>query len=291
MSRSTEKWRLALSTAAVVLVALSGPAAAQVTREADLVAWWQMGEGATHDGSVWTVPDDSANSNDATSVADADPTIPGVPFANYPGVSTATQFGGGSDALVALDDPSLNFGETNFSVSMWIKANEGNLSNWQKLFAKADYGANTFLQCEVEPGADRLYFSMRDGDGDNDLAVNIGPWNGEVWRHFVFVRDTEVNNKIRMYDQGVLIGEKDDPDASIDNIGDLYIGSDSFGSGINAAIDDLRIYGAALSADDVAAIYNDGAGDFVIPEPSTLALLCMGTAAVLLSAWRRRKLA
>jgi hypothetical protein len=38
-----------------------------VDKSGDLQGYWRMGEGATWDGSDWTIPDDSTNSNDGTS--------------------------------------------------------------------------------------------------------------------------------------------------------------------------------------------------------------------------------
>ena len=38
------------------------------SKSANLIGWWQMGEGGTYSGGVWTIPDDSVNSNNGTSV-------------------------------------------------------------------------------------------------------------------------------------------------------------------------------------------------------------------------------
>ena len=99
------------------------------------------------------------------------------------------------------------------------------------------------------------------------------------------------------------MASKDDPDGSIANGSDLWIASEAGGNNaIQATIDDMRIYSVALTAEEVAAIYNNGDGDFgtgdlivsfqgggfeigprpsvAVPEPATGLLLLIGLLAL-----------
>jgi hypothetical protein len=54
-------------------------------------------------------------------------------------------------------------------------------------------------------------------------------------------------------------------------------------------MDDVAIWTRAITDDEVGNLWNDGAGNAVVPEPTSLILTALGLLALGLYGWRRRK--
>jgi hypothetical protein len=102
-----------------------------------------------------------------------------------------------------------------------------------------------------------------------DLTAGMGtgtqttyPEDLNVWVHLVYVIEANYNKKI--YRNGVLIAYDTNTNA-FTGTADLIIGATNITSYVNADISDLRIYGVAIPATDVATLYssyiNDGITD------------------------------
>ena len=283
MVRSTEKWLAASLVAAIVLVAFSGSAAAaQVTREADLVGWWMMGENATPAGGVGsamdTIPDMSGNGNTAVG---AGTRVDGVPFLDYPYAESI-----GSSGTYLAPDAAADFGDESFSLSFWARGTSPDPTVIvNKAFSGG--GAKPFWQAEAFQNT-TFAWVIRDADGNN-AEIGIENVMNNSWQHFVCLRDVD-NDELRVYRNGGLAGSADESHVgSLANDDPLNIGNANHANQpYSGDIDDVRIYNVALSLEDAAAIYNGGAGD-IVPEPSTLVLLGMGAVAALIAVRRRKR--
>lgn len=279
----------------LILCGISGAHAA--TLEGNLRAWYLMGENAGLAGNtIQSVPDQSGNG--VTANANGAPQlVGGVPFNPFPlGPSQAADFGGNS-YLLAPSDASFNqFGDQSFSVSLWAKS-FNNPPQFQKLFQQNPGGGNPFHQAEIgfNNTGGRIIWNIRDGGGANSELETSPIFDDSDWHHLVFLRDA-VNQELRVYIDGqhdlgaVSCCGNEGGVGSLSNAGPLAIGAETNGSNaFPGSIDDFRLYDVALNNAQVAEIFNNGQGDFLIPEPGSLLMCCWGLALLSLCGWRRRK--
>ncbi|GEM_PF-2895611 len=190
----------------------------------------------------------------------------------------ASNGGVGDDYInVTTGDSSLPGAGDNFSVSMWVQTNNWgqgallfsyNLNNLQ--FTVGLYTITTGPQIEVYSKNVTTNVVNRE-----QYLIDAAELNGDVW-HLITVSVTD-----------------GDPIIYLDGItesGSLNTDAWTAGTGINigrrnastkkyftGAMDDFAMFDTALTAEQVAAIYNSTTA---IPEPTTMAMLALGLAAV-----------
>jgi hypothetical protein len=176
-------------------------------------------------------------------------------------IDGALDFGGGVGDYVSIPhDDSLDL-TNNFSISAWFKPENTGLFLFiickGNVPAYSEGGAYSILYA---PGVDILSFCVRDSN-DNEFrcASPSLPLNG--WTHVV---GTFSDGNIKIYKDGVLSDSEDLGTSTIrSNNGPLGIGAEGDGeSPFSGTIDDVRIYGRALSEVEVGELVNLG-----MPEP------------------------
>jgi hypothetical protein len=140
------------------------------------------------------------------------------------------------------------------SVSVWIR--------------NKTLSANQFFLSQCQSAAANLAIQFgHNGNGGYmlsvylaDLTAGMGtgtqttyPEDLNVWVHLVYVIEANYNKK--MYRNGILIAYDTNTNA-FTGTADLLIGATFTTSYVNADISDLRIYGVAISATDVATLYS-----------------------------------
>lgn len=232
-----------LWTALVVLQLAAIPSLSR----AQLVSYWPA-EGNAND---------VAGTNDGT-------LINGTSFA--PGIQgLAFSLDGQDDHVLVPDDPTLNFGTQDFSISTWIKTGfYGSGAGTDFLVSKIDAG--TLLEYSL------AYSSNIDGapvfgvgqDGRVQY-VSAGPNLGDKkWHHVVSVRS---GTEIRLYidchlvsragcggcaivssagPRNVVLGGRQNP------------GNDPY---FNGLLDEVAIYGLALTGAEIGQLYEDISGN------------------------------
>ena len=143
-----------------------------------------------------------------------------------------------------------------FSYALWFKPN-GVPADWTQILAKRE-GAYSPFFVQVETGGlgFRTYFRFMTTYVDNGVyPITPGAWH--------FLVTTYDGSKFKTYLNGVLAGATNQTNAvTVDN-GELGIGAAPDGSNVfNGWIDDVRLYGTTLTAEDVDLSYNEGFGDF-----------------------------
>lgn len=194
----------------------------------------------------------------------------------------------GNQAYITIGGPESDFDFTggDMSVSMWYDA-ENLYTSWQALIAKG------------EGGAWRL--ARASGSTSNIKYDVIGPTvNGKLsvpgWHHVVATVDDPTS--VTIYVDGSVAGTRPG-DPNIGNVGtNMQIGGNpqAGGRAWDGLIDDVAIWDRALTADEVAAIWNNGDGASIgsllapeiIPEPTTLLIWSLLAGLGIGLGWRRR---
>lgn len=217
-----------------------------------LAGWWNMDSNQI---SGVTLQDLTDNNNDGT-ITGAD---------NERGkLGQSLTFNGSSDYIQAADSVSLSI-IGNMSIAAWVKPVALPASGaFMSLVTKYDGtggspGGYDFRLSNVA-GTQKIGFITRsttaDGGGDVNYTLPLGKWS-------LFVGTYDGANS-KMYVNGVFVGQVTNTvnpanNTKLLNIGKfgLYEGSE-LGRYFNGSLDDVRIYERAITANDVAQLYNQG---------------------------------
>ncbi len=223
----------------------------------DLVSWWRMGDGTSPDDDRYTVYD-RKGSNDAAMQNlegnDFSASTPGGISTLCMSTNTSNEYG-----LVA-DDPSLDITD-DLTVSVWVSAGTGadrvvvdkydadsDQRSWRVL-SRSDGKLSVIVSGNGTDDSKHYYTSL-------DVFDNVSP----TWHHVAF---TFASGVLRIYVDGVEdTGVTKASDTSITSIfagtAPVRIGSDGI-ERLLGDIDEVSIWSAALSAPDIANLYNSGA--------------------------------
>jgi hypothetical protein len=234
---------------------------------ANAQAWWfavPQDEG-TLPISLWRL-DETSGTNVADAIGSNDGTNNGATI-NQPSVSKAYNFDGTNDRIVVQDAASLSFADA-MSVSAWVNIN-GSITGAEYILIKADDlgSATDKLEYRITVNSiNQLNFSLSD-DGLWNNAVSIGTTTAMTpgtWHHVVCVYN---GTSMIMYQDNVQIGIGTDFTGNIYNgTADMYMGArwdDSesiYNFFFDGEIDQLSIFDEAITTDDIAELYKDGAG-------------------------------
>jgi hypothetical protein len=228
------------------------------------VGWWKMDE-----GTGLTTADSSGNGNTGT--------LTNGPTWATGKLGNGLSFDGVND-YVNMGNV-LNMTTNDFTVGAWIKTTmvaEGHI------VSKGSNASGTLkryiLQTVLVSGTYRCGFSISDGDirTIGSGVINVADGN---WHYCVVVFDRDSTAKV--YVDGKLDGTPVTLASQVDDLTNttpFYIGRNATGSYFNGLIDDVRIYNRALSAGEVAQMYNstkDGYLGKIIMKPSSTAKIKM----------------
>ena len=177
-----------------------------------------------------------------------------------------------------------NWIKVDAEANTWLAAASDNdalsVSFWQKLhvvkssstiwFRAEAAGANARnFQAHVPWGNNAIYFDTAGCcDGGTQRINKAAEIDFLEWHHFVFVKDGE--NKSIWID-GELFHEGVNTTALFDDWTYFAIGSSGTDVFADAIVDDLGVWARGITADEVAAIYNDGAGAPLISAGTAVA--------------------
>lgn len=164
----------------------------------------------------------------------------------------------GSNALIVPNDPAMNFGTEDFSISVWIMTDQTHkMMVWQESGAGGGGDNQAWLRIGDNTSDRLIRFATEDSGGGNILNYGSGPDSGVsdgTWRHVVCVRE---GSNTRLYVDGERVGEMER--SSVKNISsdqDFKIGTQegpegSYHTYFSGALDDLIIYNKALTDQEV----------------------------------------
>jgi hypothetical protein len=215
--------------------------------------WWKLDASATFDGSNWSIPDDSSNSNTGTSSGMTAANLVQstlnitTPYSRY-----ALNFDGSNDSI-ALNTSTISFANS-FSISMWIKPNS--LSSFQMLFGGSGYSGGTGIAHYIYNDTVWTYVSS----SGTAVAVfqSSSLLNINEWTHIIIQRNVGVNWE--MWINGVLEETNSTTQLALDltsansTIAKHYNSSYNF----NGQLSNISIWNASLSSAQITELYNEG---------------------------------
>ena len=221
----------------------------QTTITGTPVGWWKLDASATFDGSNWSIPDDSSNSNNGTmygSVATLPAALQQSDLSFTSGYSPyALDFDGTNDYINIPSFMSNLPSNDIYTISTWIKTNSDSNAAWGSSNAGSDL-LYAFVINGTTLGIARG--SVSRVDISNALTV------GE-WANVVAVFNTSTNLKI--YINNVFI-----QDVTVGSLGavtdDFKIGGGLNAYPLNCSQSNFSIWNAALTSTQVTEIYNEG---------------------------------
>ena len=232
-----------------------------------LVGWWRA-EGDAHDviGGNHGTLGSGANFTDGE-------------------VGQAFSFNGTSSSYVSIpDSPLLDSFTNSITIELWLKANQTNAnSNWQTIVSKG----NAAWEIQATVYARTVSFFMG-GPNPSNVTGSRNVQDGQ-WHHVAAVYD---GTNINLYVDGTLDASTPSTGGIVQNSYPMGIGYSAQGLGgspgyfYNGKVDEVSLYHRALSAGEIAAIYNAGsAGKCYTPvapaitaQPTNLTVLVGRTA-------------
>ena len=176
---------------------------------------------------------------------------------------SALQFDGESEAVADVPVIDTN---ASFTVASWVRLDE--LPESYATFVSADGvgGSSTFF---LQYGTPINGFGMSFPDGPR-AVLEIEPELG-TWYHLVGVYDAE-SDTLQLYVDGELTGEAGEATNSSTTDGTIVLGRGQWQNNkvdyLNGALDDVHVWGNALSADEIAELFADESTEAADPEPT-----------------------
>lgn len=179
-------------------------------------------------------------------------------------LATALDFDGTNDRISLGTSNTLNL-YNDFTVSAWINPRDMGESDGGigydigTVFSRYTNGASGYMLLISDySGGNRLGF-YSEGTGDT-IASNSGAITRNAWQHVAVVKQA-ASDTVTLYINGIVVGSGSNDVQSQTNA-PAYIGAwpDAPGgvSTFDGAIDDLRVYNRALSAQEVSQLYHYG---------------------------------
>ena len=197
------------------------------------IAWWQLDEKV---GTSYT--DSSGNGN--TGTASGSPAI--APVAGK--VGGAQSFAGGNYITT-----NANFGDnvSSLTVTAWVYSTSGGYA--LSYVAKDNMGNRSWYFGMNDPTSFKVATWTDEG---GRIDANMGGFTLNAWHHVAFVYD---GTYITLYLDGVASGTTAQHGTITHNTTPVYIGAIGGSYPFVGALDEVRVYDAALSAYEIKQIY------------------------------------
>jgi hypothetical protein len=155
---------------------------------------------------------------------------------------------------------------TDFTIALWVKIDT--LSTWSRIF---DFGTGTTVNMFLTPrsGSGAVRFAITtSGNGSEQQINGAAALATGTWQHVAVTLSGATGT---LYVNGVAVGANTNMTLSPSSLGSTtqnYLGKSQYADpALMGSIDDFRIIAGALSAADVADLYNAYSGSPSVPAP------------------------
>ncbi|WP_113653583.1 LamG domain-containing protein [Pedobacter namyangjuensis] len=172
---------------------------------------------------------------------------------------------GSTGGFTVADNPAMNFGTGDYSVSVWIKtATTASAMVWQESGGKGSGDNQTWVR--IRGTATNLTsFSTEDAAGGSTINLtsaangSVAETNNNAWHHIVTTRQGLITtiyiDGVKVTDRSSTVGVKTTSNEGLFKIG-MQETATGFTNRFNGLIDDLIIYKKALTQAEVTALKN-----------------------------------
>lgn len=158
----------------------------------------------------------------------------------------------------------LNIGTGNLSISCWINRQGAGHENstWPPIVSLGT--SFDFINVVIHPTDGRILLMQLSGGANYHYAYFSAGITGTGWHHLVAIRDSATAG-MRLYVDGTELSESSSADGGSTttlNLEKIYLGGTSYDANDEFCgyIDLVGIWTKALSADEIATLYNSGGG-------------------------------
>lgn len=217
-------------------------------QSSNLQGWWKLDASATFDGSNWSIPDDSSNSNTGTSSGmTAANLVQSTLNITTPYSRFALDLDGTGDRINYGVNSVFDFGTSDFAWSFWL--NYESHTNYAGIFFTGSSSSTYRLKFQT---SGQILF-MQNADGDSQVADLGTDITGTGWHHIVLSRNSGTITTF-------LDGSQVDTDSRAGNInqggGDFIVGANGT-SYLNGQLSNISIWNTALTLAQVTELYNN----------------------------------
>ncbi len=220
-----------------------------------LVGWWKLDASATFDGSNWSIPDDSSNSNTGTSSGmTAANLVQSNLLITQPYSRYALSFDGTNDKIELPYNAKLNSGADGYTISSWVNISS---TSGNKTIYSTEYNEGIIF---LIAGDDIKFYQALTGPSWKSFTVNSSfALSSNTWYNIVATWDGSDN--IKIYLNGSLIHTESEftslqnptTPSQFPKIGDynnLWF--------MNGSISNVSMWNTSLNQTQVTEIYNQG---------------------------------
>ena len=207
-----------------------------VSQDPGLISYWPFDEGSG------TIANDLGGTGADGTLQNGTTWTPGLQ-------GEAVSFGGDDENIIIPNDPALEVGDNgaDFSVSFWI-----NLRQQSSLFGtiihKGDQPGHRTFAVWLYPDSRKLFFGVSTTANSSEAATSNGELPMNQWAHVALVKE---GGDLSLYLDGELDRLIPLVGTTISNTGAIRVGDDPWWGGVNAYMDELAIYGRALTTSEV----------------------------------------
>lgn len=222
----------------------------------NLQAWWELDASATFDGSNWSIPDASSNSNTGTSSGmSAANLVQSDLIINQSYDPFSILFDGSNDEIDCGSISQTNEGDISFSAWCNVTAS----GSYQAILSSTDTSSKAGINIVIRnDGKIKFERNQDTSNTRNNTGYAVGGFSFGSWQHLCGTFNS-TSGELKAYVNGELQATSSDTSAGASTTNSLHIGrlSDSSNYPANGKISNVSIYSSELSAAQVKTLYNE----------------------------------